>query len=303
MNAGRTVGKALDALADQDLGEPYEVIVVDDGSEDETVAIAERAPAPVTILRQDRLGPAAARNRGAAKARAGALAFLDADCFPTRSWLREGLAALRGADLVQGAVRPDPRPRTGPFDHTIGVGREGGLFEAANLLVRRDLFTRLGGFEDWLPARIGKPLAEDVWFGWRARRSGARTAFCERALAYHAVVPRGAREYVLERLRLVYFPAMAAKVPELRDDFFYRRWFLTRRSAAFDAALAGLAASVATSSALPLAAAGPYAWHVARRAVPWRRRAPAVAAADLLADAVGFGALALGSLRWRAPVL
>src|SRR5256885_1729530 len=81
--------------------------------------------------------------------------------------------------------------------------------------------------------RRGIELGEDILFGWRARRAGARTAFCARALVHHAVVPRGPVAYVAERARLRFFPAIAARVPELRETFFHRRLFLSRRTAAF----------------------------------------------------------------------
>jgi GT2 family glycosyltransferase len=306
-NAAATVGRTITALADQELDGEWEVILVDDGSTDGTAdaarGAAERAGMELTVLRQEPSGPGPARNRGAARASAPALAFLDADCFPQPGWLAAGLAALDSADLVLGRVVPDPAVPLGPFDRSLWVTRESGLYEAASLFVRSGLFERLGGFEAWLEPEIGKPLAEDVWFGWRARRSGARTAFCEGALAHHAVFPRGPAGFASERLRLVHFPAIAAKVPELRREWLYAHTFLTARSAAFDAAAAGVALAVLRRSPLPLAAAAPYASLAAREARRWGRRAPAVLAANVVADAVGAAALAYGSLSRRSPVL
>jgi glycosyltransferase involved in cell wall biosynthesis len=302
-NASATIGPLLGALADQDLDEPYEVIVVDDGSTDGTPELAEAAGDGVRVIRESGLGPGPARNVGVGHSRGRALAFTDADCVPAPGWLREGLAALRDADLVQGAVRPDPSAARAPFDHSVAVGHEGGLYECASLFVDRDLFERLGGFEDWLPVRVGKPLAEDIWFGWRARRSGARTAFCERAVVEHAVIPRGPAGFLVERMRVGYFPAIVARVPELRERLLYRRWFLTGRSAAFDAALAGAALATGRRSPWPLVLAIPYARLAIRSALPWGRRAPLVAAVEGTADAIGFAVLVAGSLRRRTPVL
>src|SRR5687767_11645745 len=88
-DAEATLGDTLDALAGQEMSAEYEVIVVDDGSSDGTVAIAEHAPG-VKLLRQDRLGPGEARNTGARVARGRVLAFTDADCRPIPGWLRAG---------------------------------------------------------------------------------------------------------------------------------------------------------------------------------------------------------------------
>jgi glycosyltransferase involved in cell wall biosynthesis len=302
-DAAATLPRALAALAAQRLDEPFEVIVVDDGSRDATPALA-RGFGLGPVVEGDGSGPAAARNRGAAAAQAPLLAFTDADCFPEPGWLAGGLAALGGAELVQGAVAPDPLAPPGPFDRTLRVGAERGLYESANLFVTRELFERLGGFESWLGPARGKELGEDVWFGWRARRAGARTAFAQGALVYHAVHRRDAAGYVAERWRLRFFPALTARVPELRRRACFARAFLTRRSAAFDLGLGGAVIAAVARNPWPAVAAVPYALLAVREAAPWGRRlAPRVALAALAADAVGFAALVLGSVRARSPLL
>ena len=302
-NAAATLGATLDALAAQDLGEPFEVVVVDDGSTDDTAAIAARAPIEVTVVSERGVGPGPARNAGVAAAAGELLAFTDADCVPTPGWLRAGLACLDGADLVQGAVHADPAAVPGPFDRTLWVTRETGLHECGSLFVRRGSFDAEGGFEDWLGARFGKPLAEDAWLGWRLRRAGARSAFCEAALVHHAVFKRGAGGFVAERARLVYFPAIVARMPELRRTLCFAPGLLSSRSAAFDLAVAGAGLAAARRRRGPLALALPWLWMVARAAFRWRRRAPLVAAAEAAADGVGFAALVIGSARSRSPLL
>ncbi len=305
-NAQSTLSRTLDALAVQQLNGGYEVIVVDDGSTDRTAALARARGQRVTVLEQPALGAAAARNLGAASANGSVLAFCDADVFPAPGWLAAGASALGSADLVQGKVLPDPLSPLGPFDRTIWITFEVGLWETANLFVTREMFDRAGGFQELISRRAGRPSAEDVWFGYRARRLGARPAFCARALAHHAVFACDWREYVAERRRLRYFPAIAAEMPELRHSFLYRRLFLSHRSACLDLSLLGLGLASAVRSPLPLALSAPYLRLLRRhsRRSPARRPGPgAVAAVDVLADLVGLAAMLAGSMRYRAVVL
>ncbi len=302
-NAAATIERCIRCVAEQTLARAYEAILVDDGSTDSTPALAEAAAAAsgleLRVERTERFGPAAARNRGAEISTAPVLAFLDADCFPAPGWLDAGLRALDDAPLVQGRVMPDPDYVRGPFDRTLHVNGPSPLFESANLFVARDLFDRLGGFEAWLEPEVGKAVAEDIWFGWRARRDGEDTVFAPDALVHHAVFRDGAVAHVLERRRLAHFPAIAAKVPELRDEFFFARWVLSRRTAAFDAAVLALLAR--RRAALPLAL--PYLWMLAGEARAWGPLAGQVAPVRLAADAVGFTALVRGSVKRRCAVL
>jgi glycosyltransferase involved in cell wall biosynthesis len=300
-NAAATIPRTLEALRTQDLDGPFEVIVVDNGSDDDTAAIAERAG--VTVLRQGRARPGAARNRGVEAAAATRIAFTDADCFPEPGWLSAGLRALEDADLVQGAVVADPFTPRHPFDRTVEFGGATALFETANLFVRRDAFERAGGFSDWAAAAIDEPFGEDAVFGWDAQRRGARVAFAPGARVAHAVFARGPAGYIAERRRFAYFPALVARVPELREEMLSARLFLTTRSLRFDLALAGLGLAIRRRSPLPLVAVLPYAFWLRRRAGSHGRNAPLMVATELAADAVGLVALVAGSARHRSLVL
>jgi len=301
--AEATIGRTLACLAGQRTGVSFETIVVDDGSQDATAAIAEAAPGEVRVLRQEAEGAAAARNRGVAESRGEALAFCDADCYPTAGWLEAGMQALGSCDLVQGKVGPEPDVSIGPYDRSLWIESEVGLWETANLFVSREFFDGAGGFEDWLRLAGGRPMAEDVWFGWRVKRLGARSAFCAEALVHHAVFQRTPKEYVLERRRLRHFPPMVGKMPELRRAFLHRRLFLNERTAALDAALAGLAAAALARRPWPLIAAVPYAGVVRQGARGQSRPAAEVAAVHVLADLIGAAALARGGVASRTPVL
>jgi glycosyltransferase involved in cell wall biosynthesis len=303
-DAAATIGRTLAGLERQDLptGE-FEVVVVDDGSSDDTAEIADSFDG-VRVIRQGSIGAAEARNRGALETTAPVLAFLDADCFPTPGWLKEGLRATERAQLVQGSVRPVPEIPVGPYDRTLWVLVDVGLWQTANLFVTREVFDRIGGFEDWLPVQAGKLIAEDVWFGWRACRAGARSAFARDALVHHEVFARGPGGFIGERRRLVYFPAIARQMPELRQTMFFARVFLSRRTAAFDAGVASVVLALLTRSPVPLAGCVPYgrlAWRQAR--THGRRRGLEALVVGATADAVGLVAMLRGMVRYRSPLL
>lgn len=109
--------------------QPLEVIVVDDGSTDDTAAVCATLPPPVRYVRQENAGPAAARNRGLRAARGDVVAFLDSDdvWFPGK--LRTQLDALASAPHAGWCVSncemvdtdsPDADPLDG-FQHGFPV--------------------------------------------------------------------------------------------------------------------------------------------------------------------------------------
>lgn len=302
-DAAATLPRTLRALAEQQLDGDHEVIVVDNGSHDDTGAVAAAYGARV-VRRARGQGPGAARSAGAAHARAERLAFVDSDCVPAPGWLAAGLAALEHAELVQGRVLPEPEVEMRPFDRSVRVTELTWLFESANMFVTRACLEAVGGFGAGLEPAGEAPFGEDALFGWAAVAHGARVAFCEQALVHHAVEHRDLPAFLRERRRLALFPALVARLPGLRERALYRRWFLTRRSAAFDAALAAAALAALSGRRAPLLAAAPYAGLVLAQAVAWGPRlGPRAALGAVAGDALGGAALLAGSVGARAPVL
>jgi glycosyltransferase involved in cell wall biosynthesis len=329
-DAKPTLERTLSAICEQELDRPFEVLVVDDGSRDETAAIARRyGPLVSVITLKESVGPGAARNRGVSAARAPALAFTDADCFPSPSWLACGLDALQQADLVQGRVEPDPAVARTPFDRSLSVERAGGFYQTANLLVRREVFQAVGGFRDWSLEQPGRrrwsvdrrrgramrtPIGEDTQFAWTAIRMGRRSAFASDAVVYHAVVPGGVRDAVADRWHWSRdMPGLARLVPELRPAVFYRRWFFAHWTAQFDLALAGVAAALLTRRKLFLLSTVPYLERVYGEAATYRAQTDSRAEGLRHAALHAFGAPVVnsatlagfiaGSLAWRSLVL
>ncbi|HEV2754080.1 MAG TPA: glycosyltransferase [Solirubrobacteraceae bacterium] len=300
-DAEATLPATLVALGAQAGAPEHEVLVVDNGSRDATAALAEEAGARVLRLPRGP-GPGVARDAGAHAARAPALAFTDADCAPTPGWLAAGSAALHDAGLVQGAVEPDPSTPMGPFDRSLTVTGPG-LFESANLFVRREVHARVGGFGRGLEGPDAAPFGEDVLFGWRVRGQGIPVAFAPDALVHHAVLPRTAWGYIAERRRLGLFCALVARAPGLRGALCWHRLFLTRRQAEVWLALAGAGAAVATRRPTPALAAAPYAHGLLALARGQEGSTARLAAVHAAAHLVGTAALAMGSVRTRTLLL
>jgi glycosyltransferase involved in cell wall biosynthesis len=143
---------------------PDDVLVVDDGSTDDTAAVARRFAPGVRCIRQANGGLSAARNRGIAETDADVLAFIDADDLWTSEFLatllprlvdEPGLGAVfggaryvdeAGRDLAQQALRSV----AGDELHDLLV--DGEFFPAHAVLVRRACFEAVGVFDESLSA-------------------------------------------------------------------------------------------------------------------------------------------------------
>ncbi len=256
------------ALTAQSLSpERFEVVVIDNCSEDDTAAtlrsLAARAPFPVQLLTTTtNRGPAPARNIGWRDAKAPVIAFLDDDCLPEPDWLASGLAALQGAPdlgVVQGRVRAprdfDP-DAMGTWYHCQIIDAPTPYFEACNIFYRREALEDCGGFDE----RIGW-WCEDTSLGWQVLEAGWARGFAAEAVVEHEVQPRGWRWYFRNGLLEGNTVKMAGAHPGFRAAAFWRPWAYRREDAGFVLALGALVVALRFRPALLVAL--PYLW--------WRR--------------------------------
>ncbi len=186
--AGR-IASCLEALCAQSWpDEALQVIVVDDGSVDETRGRVRAFPVELVAMRSAG-SPYAARNVGLQQARCEILAFTDSDCIPAKDWIAQGVAKLQadGADLAAGQVRfrcSDPLRADELFDairhldHERSVER--GVAMTSNLFVRRAVFDALGPFD------ATRRSGEDAGFTGRATGAGYALVYAPEALAEKA---------------------------------------------------------------------------------------------------------------------
>lgn len=203
-NAAGRLGACLQALSDQTIPpHEYEVIVVDDGSQDATGDVARAFD--VQVIRQDNAGPAAARNRGARNASGDILLFTDSDCVPQRDWIEKMIERLHDPEVagVKGVYLTRQRglaPRFAQAEYedkydNMKKVRYIDFIDTYSAGYRRDVFFDNGGFDTGLPA------VEDIDLSLRLSRKGHKLVLAPDAVVYHSHPPTLPR-YLYRKYRL-----------------------------------------------------------------------------------------------------
>jgi GT2 family glycosyltransferase len=279
-NRAALLDECLDHLRRQRFAPGDEIIVVDNGSTDDTPAVVARHQiregVPLRLLHEPTAGKSRAIARALAVATGDVLAFTDDDVNVGEGWLDAVRSAMadRGVALAGGPVRPrwqstvppwirrarDRYPRLGaPIalldygDRPIELGPRTVL--GANLAVRREVFTRVGGF----PIRLGKLRGtllsgEDHELCRRVQDAGFRAMYIPSAAVHHWVPAERAR--VSYFLRWFYWSGVTHAImesegsPQAGNTFHGVPLYLVARAATASARLAGALITFDGTSAL-----------------------------------------------------
>jgi glycosyltransferase involved in cell wall biosynthesis len=235
-NAATTLPVLLATLSVQSFTD-FETVLVDDGSRDGTVQIAESYPLRVLRMSTNR-GPARCRNEGARVAQGEILAFTDSDCEVAPNWLERLNQRFQesGTDAIMGRLVLKASTFLGDSISALGFPAGGSIgFEkiwrvdqkgftdslsSCNCAVRKSLFQTIGGFDETFPYAGG----EDSLLAYHLKKAGCRIRFCPDVLAYH-----GARDSLRSFLRWQFRRGKSSyifstKVRERRSYMALRMW-------------------------------------------------------------------------------
>jgi glycosyltransferase involved in cell wall biosynthesis len=182
--------KCLVALEQQTTIAPYEIVVVDDGSTDGTVAWLQQQAFPhVRLLQQDHQGAAAARNLGVQSAAGNIIIFIDSDLVVTEIFLQSHLDALQQAEQATGSDRLFTYgsvintcnfvdPTSEPFKIT---DYSRAYFATGNVAIERKWLEQAGLFDTSFQLYGW----EDLELGVRLKKLGLKLVKCPEAVGYH----------------------------------------------------------------------------------------------------------------------
>jgi GT2 family glycosyltransferase len=188
-NAERTMDPCLASL--RDLTYPnYEVIVVNDGSKDRTLEIAQRYDY-CRIISQENKGLSVARNVGAQAATGEIIAYTDSDCVADPDWLTYLVAKMQANNLqaVGGPNFPPPEDSLVPSAVAVSPGGPTHVLlsddtaehiAGCNMAFRREALEKVGLFDP-----VYRTAGDDVDLCWRLQNAGYTIGFSPAAVVWH----------------------------------------------------------------------------------------------------------------------
>jgi cellulose synthase/poly-beta-1,6-N-acetylglucosamine synthase-like glycosyltransferase len=199
----------------QTAGRNVEILVVDDGSTDNTGNVV-RGYSSVRLIPQANAGPASARNRGAMEAQGKILLFTDDDCVPMPDWLEAMLGPFKDPDVVgaKGVYRTHQRSLAARFvqiEYEDKYRLMSGLssidfIDTYSAGFRRDRFLEMTGYDTSFPVAC----AEDIELSYRMSTRGWRMKFVPAAIVYHTH-PDTLSRYLKKKYKFAYWRMLAVR--------------------------------------------------------------------------------------------
>ena len=214
-NGASRIGNCLDALLKQTPGRDVDILVVNDGSTDNTAEVVRGYPG-VRLINQRNAGPAAARNRGALEARGTLLLFTDDDCVPTPDWLdamlkpfddpevvgAKGIYRTRQKRLAARFVQIEYEDRYRLMAHLDCID----FIDTYSAAFRRDRFLEMAGYDISFPVAC----SEDIELSYRMSARGWKMKFVPAAIVYHTH-PDTFSRYLKKKYKFAFWRVLAVR--------------------------------------------------------------------------------------------
>jgi glycosyltransferase involved in cell wall biosynthesis len=214
-NGASRIGNCLDSLVNQTTDRDIEILVVDDGSTDNTANLV-RSYSSVRLISQANAGPASARNRGALEATGKILLFTDDDCVPMPDWLDAMLKPFQDSDVVgaKGIYRTHQQSLAARFvqiEYEDKYRMMAGLpsidfIDTYSAGFRRDRFLEMAGYDTSFPVAC----AEDVELSYRMSARGWKMKFVPAAIVYHTH-PDTFLRYLKKKYKFAFWRVLAVR--------------------------------------------------------------------------------------------
>jgi GT2 family glycosyltransferase len=199
----------------QTAGQNAEILVVNDGSTDDTAGVVE-SYSGVRLITQANAGPAAARNRGAGEARGTIILFTDDDCVPMPDWLDAMLEPFEDADIVgaKGVYRTRQKSLVARFvqidyedRYRLMAAHDSIDFvDTYSAAFRRDRFLEMTGYDTSFPLAC----AEDIELSFRMSARGWKMRFVPNAIVYHTH-PDTLSKYLKKKYKFAFWRVLAVR--------------------------------------------------------------------------------------------
>lgn len=207
--ASKTISNCISALQQQDVELPYEVIVVDDGSADDTANQVDGSCVRL-IRHENKKGAAAARNSGISAANGEILCFTDADCMPKEDWIRQLLTSFDDPEIIgaKGVYRTKQKEIVARF---VQIEYEDkydllrtqdtiNFIDTYSAAYRKNIIVENGGFDEQVF------FVEDQELSFRLASRGYQMVFQPSAMVYH-LHSNSVKAYLRKKFMIGYWKA------------------------------------------------------------------------------------------------